>query len=344
MWSGVAPLSIAMRRVTDGSRGATRDLYANPCDKAATRAVALDGTVEPTTGTTMPHARNSTRGMTNMPTQIWFITGANRGIGLETARAARAAGHRVVATARRGSAVIDALGADEGVLALDLDVTQPAQIAAAVETAKARFGRIDVLVNNAGYGHLGLFEETSDVDARAQFETSVFGLMHVTRAVLPVMRAQRFGRVFNLSSVAGFSGFGMAGLYCASKFAVEGFSLSLAQEVLEFGIRVILVAPGFVRTDFLDPSSYRLPDASIPDYAGMNDALRGAYLPMNHLQPGDPVRLAEALVQLAASDNPPLRWSAGSDAVAMFDARLEQLRAENDAHRVLSSSIDGQWV
>jgi NAD(P)-dependent dehydrogenase (short-subunit alcohol dehydrogenase family) len=279
-----------------------------------------------------------------MITQTWFITGANRGIGLETARAARAAGHRVVATARRGGTLIDALGDHDDVLALELDVTRPAQIAAAVDAAKARFGRIDVLVNNAGYGHLGLFEETSDADARAQFETNVFGLMHVTRAVLPVMRAQRFGRVFNLSSVAGFSGFAMAGLYCASKFAVEGFSLSLAQEVLDFGIHVTLVAPGFVRTDFLDPSSYRLPDASIPDYAAMDAALRGAYLPMNHLQPGDPVRLARALVLLAAIKKPPLRWSAGSDAVTMTGARLEQLRAESDAHRDLSCSVDGQWA
>jgi NAD(P)-dependent dehydrogenase (short-subunit alcohol dehydrogenase family) len=279
-----------------------------------------------------------------MTTQVWFITGANRGIGLEVARAARAAGHRVVATARRAGTVLDALGTHEDVLALDLDVTRPAQIAAAVDAAVARFGRIDVLVNNAGYGHLGLFEETSDADARAQFETNVFGLMHVTRAVLPVMRAQRYGRVLNLSSVAGFSGFAMAGLYCASKFAVEGFSLALAQEVLGFGIHVTLVAPGFVRTDFLDPSSYRMPGPSIPDYAEMGAALRGAYLPMNHLQPGDPVRLAQALVQLAASGNPPLRWAAGSDAVAMADTRLEQVRVETDAHRALSSSIDGQWA
>jgi NAD(P)-dependent dehydrogenase (short-subunit alcohol dehydrogenase family) len=279
-----------------------------------------------------------------MTTRTWFITGANRGIGLETARAARTAGHRVVATSRCSGTVVDAFGNDNDVLALDLDVTQPAQIAAAVDAAKARFGRIDVLVNNAGYGHLGLFEETSDADARTQFETNVFGLMDVTRAVLPVMRAQRFGRVLNLSSVAGFSGFAMAGLYCASKFAVEGFSLSLAQEVLEFGIHVTLVAPGFIRTDFLDPSSYRLPDASIPDYAVLDAALRGAYLPMNHLQPGDPVRLAQALVQLAASDNPPLRWSAGSDAVTMTDARIDQLKVESDSYRALSSSVDGHWA
>jgi NAD(P)-dependent dehydrogenase (short-subunit alcohol dehydrogenase family) len=279
-----------------------------------------------------------------MTAQTWFITGANRGIGLEVARAARAAGHCVVATSRRGGSMVDAFGDQDDVLVLDLDVTQPAQIATAVEAAKARFGRIDVLVNNAGYGHLGLFEETTDSDARAQFETNVFGLMNVTRAVLPVMRAQRSGSVFNLSSVAGFNGFAMAGLYCASKFAVEGFSLALAQEVRDFGIHVTLVAPGFIRTDFLDPSSYRLPDASIPDYTAMDAALRGAYLPMNHLQPGDPVRLAQAIMQLAASDNPPLRWSAGSDAVTMVAGRLEQLKSETDAHRSLSCSVDGQWA
>ena len=279
-----------------------------------------------------------------MTSQTWFITGANRGIGLAIARAALAAGHRVVATARQGAAVVEALGDRDDVLALDLDVTRPAQVRAAVEAATARFGGIDDLVNNAGYGHLGLFEQTSDADARAQFETNVFGMMDVTRAVLPVMRARRSGRVLNLSSVAGMAGFAMAGLYCASKFAVEGFSLSLAQEVKAFGIHVTVVAPGFIRTDFLDPSSYRLPDASIPDYAAMDEALRAAYLPMNHLQPGDPARLGRALVELAASESPPLRWSAGSDAVQMVDARLAELKAELDAGRALSASVDGEWA
>ncbi|WP_202842610.1 oxidoreductase [Luteimonas saliphila] len=279
-----------------------------------------------------------------MTTQTWFITGANRGIGLEIARAALGSGHRVVATARRRQTVVDALGERDDVLALDLDVTDKPQIAAAVDAARERFDGIDVLVNNAGYGHLALFEETTDADVRAQFDTNVFGLMDVTRAVLPLMRAQRSGRVLNLSSVAGFTGFAMASLYCASKFAVEGFSLSLAEEVRQFGIHVTLVAPGFIRTDFLDPSSMKLGGTSIDDYAAFNDALRGAYLPMNHQQPGDPVRLAQALLQLAAGDAPPLRWSAGSDAVEMVDARLGALKAELDAARGLSASVDGDWV
>ncbi|AKC87091.1 oxidoreductase [Pseudoxanthomonas suwonensis] len=279
-----------------------------------------------------------------MTTRTWFITGASRGIGLETARAALAAGHQVVATGRRRGDVIAALGESEALLALELDVTVPAQIAAAVDAARERFGRIDVLVNNAGYGHLGLFEQTTDADVRAQFETNVFGLFNVTRAVLPLMRAQRGGHVINLSSVAGIAGFAMAGIYCASKFAVEGFSLSLAEEVRQFGICVTIVGPGFIRTDFLDPSSFRLPDIAVPDYADMDAQLRNTYLPYNHLQPGDPVRLAQALLQLADRADPPLRFSAGSDALEMVGARLAQLGAELDAERALSASVDGQWA
>jgi NAD(P)-dependent dehydrogenase (short-subunit alcohol dehydrogenase family) len=279
-----------------------------------------------------------------MTVQTWFITGASRGIGLQTARAALAAGHQVVATGRRREDVVAALGQPPGLLALELDVTEADGIAAAVAAARAHFGRIDVLLNNAGYGHLGLFEQTTDADARAQFETNVFGLFNVTRAVLPLMRAQRGGHVINLSSVAGIAGFAMASLYCASKFAVEGFSLSLAEEVRQFGIRVTIVGPGFIRTDFLDPSSFRLPDASIPDYAELDEQLRNTYLPYNHLQPGDPVRLAQALLALAASADPPLRFSAGSDAVQMVDARLAQLRGELDAARALSASVDGEWA
>ena len=276
--------------------------------------------------------------------RIWFITGANRGIGLEIARAALAAGDHVVATARRKQSVIDALGERDDVLALALDGTDKQQIAAAVDAATTRFGRIDILVNNAGYGHLGLFEQTTDAEVRMQFNTNVFGLMDVTRAVLPVMRAQRSGHVLNLSSVTGIAGFAMASLYCASKFAVEGFSLSLAEEVKQFGIHVTLVAPGFIRTDFFEPSSMVLGDVSLPDYAAYDEALRAAYLPMNHQQPGDPSRLAQAVLQLVGSEQPPLRWAAGSDAVHIVDERLAQLKSELDAARTLSASVDGTWT
>ncbi|MDM4771067.1 oxidoreductase [Solimonas sp. SE-A11] len=273
----------------------------------------------------------------------WFITGASRGIGLELARAALAAGRRVAATSRRAVDVTAALGPHDSLLALDLDVTQPAQITAAVAAAQARFGAIDVLVNNAGYGHLSLFEESSDADARAQFDTNVFGLFDVTRAVLPGMRARRSGHIINVSSVGGIIGAVSASLYCASKFAVEGFSLSLADEVKALGIHVSIVGPGYIRTDFLDPRSVRYADSTIPDYAELSTQLRSFYEQRSHQQPGDPVHLAQAMLKLAAMENPPLRFSAGSDSLEMVEARLAQVHAEMDTHRELSRSVDGQW-
>jgi NAD(P)-dependent dehydrogenase (short-subunit alcohol dehydrogenase family) len=279
-----------------------------------------------------------------MPTQTWFITGASRGIGRELARAALAAGHRVAATSRRSSDIAAALGEHANLLPLDLDVTNPAQIRAAVEVAKARFDGIDVLVNNAGYGHLGLFEETQAEDARTQFETNVFGLFDVTRAVLPIMRAQRRGHIFNVSSVGGIAGFASATLYCASKFAVEGFSASLADEVRDLGIHVTIVGPGFIRTDFLDPASVRFADSAIADYASLSKQLRDYYEQRSHQQSGDPARLAAAFLELAADPNPPQRFAAGSDALEVVDKRLAQLQQDRQAWAALSSSIDGQWA
>jgi NAD(P)-dependent dehydrogenase (short-subunit alcohol dehydrogenase family) len=279
-----------------------------------------------------------------MPTQTWFITGASRGIGRELARAALAAGHRVAATSRRSSDIAAALGEHANLLPLDLDVTNPAQIRAAVEVAKARFDGIDVLVNNAGYGYLGLFEETNADDARAQFDTNVFGLFEVTRAVLPVMRAQRRGHIFNVSSIGGIAGFASATLYCASKFAVEGFSASLADEVRDLGIHVTVVGPGFIRTDFLDPTSVRFADSAIEDYDALSRQLRDYYEQKSHQQSGDPAKLAAAFLQLAADPNPPQRFAAGSDALETVDKRLAQLQQDRQAWAALSASVDGQWA
>ncbi len=279
-----------------------------------------------------------------MTSQTWFITGASRGIGLELARAALAAGHRVAATSRRHADIVAALGTHEGLLALDLDVTDSAQIAAAVAATQARFGGIDVLVNNAGYGYLGLFEESTEDDVRAQFETNVFGLFAVTRAVLPVMRAQRRGHVFNVSSVGGISGAASGSLYCATKFAVEGFSISLADEVKGFGIHVTIVGPGYIRTDFLDARSVRFATTSVDDYVALSAELRGFFEDRSHQQAGDPVRLAEAFLQLAAEKAPPLRFSAGSDALEILDTRLASLKQERDAYADLSRSVDGRWA
>nr|WP_315428073.1 oxidoreductase [uncultured Albidiferax sp.] len=275
-----------------------------------------------------------------MPFQpnTWFITGAARGIGAQVAQAALAAGHNVVATARkRGSIAVT----DDRLLALDLDVTDAAQAQAAVQAAVARFGRIDVLVNNAGYGQLGLFEESTAADAQAQFDTNVFGLFHVTRAVLPVMRQQRAGHVFNLSSMAGIRGRAGTALYSASKFAVEGFSEGLAQEVAPFGIRVTIVEPGAFRTDFLDGQSMRFGSQPIADYATQSAQISAGFGARNHLQPGDPARLAAVLLQLASHPKPPLRFAAGSDAVEIIGAKIAALRGELEAWQGVSVTTDG---
>jgi len=274
-------------------------------------------------------------------TKTWFITGASRGLGADIALAALAAGDRVVATGRQRAAVSDALGPDsDRLLSLALEVSDAAQAQAAVAAAVARFGGIDVLVNNAGYGHLGYFEESTDEDIRAQYETNVFGLFNVTRAALPAMRAARRGHVFNLSSSAGFRGVEIGALYCSSKFAVEGFSESLAHELASFGIHVTIVEPGPFRTDFLKPESIRFAATPVPDYDGRRTAMRESFEQRNGQQAGDPKRLAAALVTLASEARPPLRFTAGAMAVGLLEAKLAAMKAELDQWRELGVSTD----
>jgi NAD(P)-dependent dehydrogenase (short-subunit alcohol dehydrogenase family) len=273
--------------------------------------------------------------------KVWFITGATRGIGLEITRAALAAGDRVVATGRRLDALQQAFpGHDARLLLAALDVTDEAQALAAVEQAQAAFGRIDVLVNNAGYGQLDHFEQIAGSDIRRQFDTNVFGLMNVTRVVLPLMRRQRSGHVINLSSMGGVLGFAGASVYCATKFAVEGFSESLAPELQPFGIHVTLVEPGFFRTDFLDASSVRYGQHVVADYAEAAGVQRAFFEERNHRQAGDPAKLGAVLVQLAGQDQPPLRFAAGSDAVDGISATLAERQREVERWRTMSVSTD----
>jgi NAD(P)-dependent dehydrogenase (short-subunit alcohol dehydrogenase family) len=277
--------------------------------------------------------------------RIWFVTGASRGLGTAIAQAALDAGDHVVVTARRREALTEIFGPDDDRrLTLAMDVTRPDQVRSAVDAALARFGRIDVLVNNAGYGHLSVFEESTPGDAVAQYDTNVFGLMHVTRAVLPAMRAQRSGRIFNISSVGGIVGGPSGALYCASKFAVEGFTESLAGEVAGFGIHATIVEPGFFRTDFLEPTSVRHGSLPIADYADLSAGLKTFYDSRSRNQAGDPAKLGQALVALADADAPPSRWAAGTDAVAMVQDKIARLTAELDAWRALSLSTDGDFA
>jgi NAD(P)-dependent dehydrogenase (short-subunit alcohol dehydrogenase family) len=275
-----------------------------------------------------------------MPAQkVVLVTGAGRGMGVDIARAALDAGHRVVATARDAGRVTKALGASDDLLAVALDVTDPVSVQAAVDAAVARFGRVDVLVNNAGNFYAGFFEEITPDDFRAQVETNLFGPLNVTRAVLPVMRAQRCGLVVTISSTAGLIGQEFCTAYAASKFALEGFMESLTPEIAPFGMHTMVVEPGFFRTDLLTPESASYAESSIEDYTERTKRTVEAWNGMNGQQGGDPAKLAAALISLATSQKPPVRWVAGADAVAGVEQKAKDLQAQVDAHRELSSSL-----
>ena len=271
--------------------------------------------------------------------KVWLITGAGRGMGVDIAKAALADGHAVVATARNADTVTTALGQHDGLLAVKLDVTDPTAATAAVQAAVERFGRIDVLVNNAGNFHAGFFEEIRPEDFRAQVETTLFGPINITRAVLPVMRAQRSGLVVAISSTAGIVGQEFCTAYAASKFGVEGWIESLTPEVAPFGIRTMVVEPGFFRTELLTPESTKYAEPSIDDYAERTEQTVASWKGMNGQQGGDPAKLANALVHLASQNEPPLRFVAGADAVQTVEQKARTLLAQADAHRALSSNL-----
>ncbi|HEX6448458.1 MAG TPA: oxidoreductase [Trebonia sp.] len=272
---------------------------------------------------------------------IWFITGASRGFGAEITRAALARGHQVVATARDAEQARAAFpDAGDALLPVTLDVTDPAQIDAAVRAATERFGRIDVLINNAGRGLLGAVEEATDTEVRSVYEVNVFSLLAVTRAVLPVMRAARHGTIVNLSSVGGFRGSAGWGVYASTKFAVEGFTEALRDEVAPLGIIAGVVEPGYFRTDFLDSSSLHV-TAPIEDYAtGPAGATRGRASGLNHAQPGDPVKGAQAIVDAVDSGEFPVRLFLGSDTIAAVSGKISAVGAEVERQREAAASTD----
>ena len=265
--------------------------------------------------------------------RVWFITGAGRGMGVDIARAALAAGHAVVATARRAGSVTAALGEEEDLLAVSLDVTDPGAAQEAVQAAVDRFGRLDVVVNNAGNFNAGFFEEITPEDFRAQIETTLFGPVNVARAALPVMRAQHSGLLVTISSTAGIAGQEFCTAYAASKFGVEGWMESLTPEVAPFGIRTMLVEPGFFRSELLTPQSTHYAESTIADYAERTEQTVAGWKSMDGQQGGDAGKLATALVSLVGLDEPPLRFPAGADAVATFEQKANGLLAQANAHR-----------
>jgi NAD(P)-dependent dehydrogenase (short-subunit alcohol dehydrogenase family) len=271
--------------------------------------------------------------------KVWLVTGAGRGLGVDISKAVLAAGHSLVATGRDVAKVRAAIGDHDNLLAIRLDVTRPEDAQTVVEAAVAKFGRIDVVVNNAGNFFAGFFEEMSREQVRNQIETLLFGPMNVTRAVLPVMRKQRSGLVLTISSTAGIAGQMFCTAYAAAKFGIEGWMESLAPELAPFGIRTMLVEPGFFRTELLSNDSTTYAKPSIDDYAEKTKEIVAAWKSMDGKQGGDPAKLADALVKLAALKEPPTRFAAGADAVQTFEAKANALLAQAKAHSGLSTSL-----
>ena len=271
---------------------------------------------------------------------VWFITGCSTGFGRELSVILLKRGYRVVVTARDKAKVDDIVaGHDKNGLALKLDVDKQDQIDAAVKAAEARFGRIDVLVNNAGYGYLAAVEEGDDADVRAMFETNFFGLAAMTRAVLPIMRAQKSGAIVNVSSMGGFIGFPGSGYYAATKFAVEGLSESLSKEVGSMGIKVIIVEPGPFRTDW-GGRSLKTPKKPVDAYAETAIARRKQIQSYSGSQPGDPVRASEAIIATVEREHPPLRLPLGAFAYEAMGAEIEAVRKEHDSLEKVARGAD----
>ena len=270
----------------------------------------------------------------------WFITGASRGFGARIAELALAKGDNVAATARNHRAITSRLGDHPNLLPLPLDVTDEPQAAAAAAAAIERFGRIDVLLNNAGYGLLGAVEEATAAEVEALYRTNVFGLLTVTRAILPHMRAQRSGRILNISSIGGYRAGAGFGVYCSTKFAVEGLSEALHAELAPLGIHVTVIEPGYFRTDFLDSSSLTVSPTRIADYDQTAGAVRTHAADLNHEQPGDPDKLAKVLVDFATAANPPMRLPLGSDTVAAIEDKHASDAAILAEWRKVSVSTD----
>lgn len=280
-----------------------------------------------------------------MKSKVWFITGASRGFGLQITKMALANGDKVVATVRSqlGELAIK-IGAEnfdhENLMEVVLDVTDETQAKEAVKKAIQHFGRIDVLVNNAGFGLLGAIEEATDEEVRRSFDTNVFGLLNVTRAVLPQLRLQRSGHIINLSSVVGLTSTAGWGLYAASKFAVEGINEALAAELQPLGIHVTAVEPGFFRTNFLDGSSLATAKNVIDDYQSTSGQMRAFSSSINYRQPGDPAKLAAAILKLVDSSNPPVHLPLGKDTLFYFNQKMEKLNKEIEDWQEIITSTD----
>ncbi|WP_291146028.1 oxidoreductase [Flavobacterium sp. UBA7680] len=272
--------------------------------------------------------------------KVWFITGASKGLGLELAKKLLAEGFKVAATSRSQESLVKVLGnPSENFLPLEMDLVNEKSVKNAIELAVSHFKTIDVLVNNAGYGLLGTLEELTDAESRKNYEVNVFGLLNVIRNTMPYMRAARSGHIFNISSVGGYYGeFPGWGIYCSTKFAVAGLTESLSAEIKPFGVHATIVYPGYFRTDFLKDSSLLLPENPIAEYKNVRESESAHKDDINGNQPGDPVKLAEALIKASQDQNPPLHLFLGEDAYNMANQKIASVQSELEQWKSVSVS------
>jgi NAD(P)-dependent dehydrogenase (short-subunit alcohol dehydrogenase family) len=272
--------------------------------------------------------------------KVWFITGASKGLGLELAKKLLAEGFKVAATSRNEASLIAALGkTSENFLPLEMDLVDEKSVKDAIEKTVNHFKTIDVLVNNAGYGLLGALEELTDAETRKNYEVNVFGLLNVIRNAMPILRANQSGYIFNISSVGGYYGeFPGWGIYCSTKFAVAGLTESLAAEIKPFGVHATIVYPGYFRTDFLKDSSLLVPENPIAEYKEVRQSESAHKEDINENQPGDPVKLAEALIKVSQDQNPPLHLFLGEDAFNMANLKIASVQKELEGWKSVSVS------
>lgn len=273
--------------------------------------------------------------------KVWFVTGASKGLGLALVQELLAEGFQVAATTRLLKNFENKIESSENFLPLEMDLLDEKNVKEAIANTVGKFGRIDVVVNNAGYGQLGALEELTDAESRKNFDTNVFGSLNVIRQAMPYLRQQKSGHIINVASIGGITGaFPGWGVYCATKFAVAGFTESLSYEVAEFGIKATVVYPGYFRTNFLDSGSMTLPDNSILDYTAVRTVEAKHTDEINGNQPGDPAKAALAFIMLVEMQNPPIHFVMGADAVGLAKHKMNSLDADINANLVLSNSTD----
>ncbi|WP_316800401.1 SDR family oxidoreductase [Pedobacter frigidisoli] len=273
--------------------------------------------------------------------KVWFVTGASKGLGLTLVKKLLSNGERVAATSRSIADLEKAVGNHENFLPLSVNLVKESSVEEAISQTISKFGQLDVLVNNAGYGMLGALEELSDHEARENFDINVFGSLNVIRKALPQMRKQQSGHIFNISSIGGFSGnFPGFGIYCATKFAVSGFTESLAAEVKSLGIKATVVEPGYFRTEFLTSGSLAVPASPIDAYKEVRDSQAAHQNDINNQQPGDPAKGVDVIIAAAASENPPLHLFLGPDAYAVANAKINDIQKDMKNWELLATATN----